>query len=114
MTLLRWARRAPMIALAALAPQLVAQQGGVSQSGAPARADNDKKILNVGDYGRFNRVTSTALSADGKWMSFAYAPNEGDVTLHVKELDGTREHVIPTGSGGAAGGGRGGAGGGGP
>lgn len=71
-----------------------------------------KKVLNVGDYGRWNRITSTAISNDGKWMSYAYAPNEGDVTLHVKQLDGDKVHTLAVGGPGA-GGGRGGGGGGG-
>lgn len=77
----------------------------------------DKKILNVGDYGRWNRITSTAISNDGKWMSYAYAPNEGDVTLFVKQIDGTQLHTIAVGgpgAGGGRGGGFGGGGGGGP
>jgi dipeptidyl aminopeptidase/acylaminoacyl peptidase len=75
-----------------------------------AHAQSTKKVLNVGDYGRWNRVTSTAISNDGKWMSYAYAPNEGDITLYVKQLDGTTIHTIPIGGAGA-GGGRGGGGG---
>src|SRR5476649_2418117 len=76
------------------------------------------KVLNLPDYGRWNRVTSTGLSADGKWMSYAYQPNEGDATLFVKQLDGDKVFTIPIGSAPAAGadggggGGRGGAGGG--
>lgn len=83
--------------------------GPASVAGSVVR--QEAKALNVGDYGRWNRVTSTAISNDGKWMSFAYTPNEGDATLHVKELDGTREHVVAIG--GADAGGRGGFGGGG-
>ncbi|HVZ50313.1 MAG TPA: hypothetical protein VG916_16125, partial [Gemmatimonadaceae bacterium] len=61
--------------------------GPASPGGSPAAMATDKKILNLGDYGRWNRITATAISNDGKWMSFAYTPNEGDATLHVKELD---------------------------
>ncbi len=71
---------------------------------------SQNRVLTVAEYGRWNRVTSTAISNDGKWVSFAYTPNEGDVKLHVKELDGTREHVIQLGAQGT--GGRGGFGGG--
>jgi dipeptidyl aminopeptidase/acylaminoacyl peptidase len=80
----------------------------------------DKKALNVGDYGRWNRITSTAISNDGRWMSYAYAPNEGDITLYVKQIEGgDRVHTIAVGGPGAAGGrggggGFGGGGGGGP
>jgi dipeptidyl aminopeptidase/acylaminoacyl peptidase len=75
------------------------------------------KVLNLADYGRWNRITSTGLSPDGKWMTYAYQPNEGDATLYVKQLDGDKVFTIPIGSAGgaaggdpAAGGGRGGAG----
>ncbi|HEX7546652.1 MAG TPA: prolyl oligopeptidase family serine peptidase [Gemmatimonadaceae bacterium] len=76
------------------------------------------KVLNLPDYGRWNRITSTSLSTDGKWMSYAYQPNDGDATLFVKQLDGDKIFTIPIGSapaaavGDAAGGGRGGGGGG--
>jgi len=74
------------------------------------------KVLNLPDYGRWNRITSSGLSPDGKWMSYAYQPNEGDATLFVKQLDGDKIFTIPIGSAPAAadggGGGRGGAGGG--
>src|ERR1035437_8962804 len=76
------------------------------------------KVLNLPDYGRWNRITSTSLSPDGKWMSYAYQPNEGDATLFVKQLDGEKIFTIPIGSapaaagGDPAGGGRGGGGGG--
>lgn len=94
------------------------------------------KTLNLADYGRWNRITSTALSPDGRWMSYAYQPNDGDATLYVKGLDSDKLYTIPVGSapvfsddskwvgyfvspperaggggGGAAGGGRGGRGG---
>ncbi|MCC7195443.1 MAG: S9 family peptidase [Gemmatimonadaceae bacterium] len=86
--------------------------GQAARIALPANAQG-KKVLNVGDYGRWNRVTSTAISNDGRWMSFAYTPNEGDPTLHIKDLDGTSEHVIAIGGAGAGGRGGGGFGGGG-
>lgn len=69
-----------------------------------------KKILTLADYGRWKRITSTALSADGKWITYAYQPNEGDATLYVKQFDGDKMYTIPIGS--APAGGRGGGGGG--
>ncbi len=84
------------------------------QSGASAQAtDAGKKVLTLADYGKWNRITSTALSPDGKWMTYAYQPNTGDTTLFVKQLDGDKLYTIPVGSAGG-GGGRGGPGGGGP
>ena len=95
-------RRTPLIALIAL---LIAP---FASSSAQAL-----KVLNLPDYGRWNRVTSTALSPDGKWMSYAYQPNDGDATLFVKQLDGDKVFTIPIGSAPAAAGGGGGGGGGG-
>lgn len=95
-------RRAPIVALIA----------GLFAAVANAQA---LKVLNLPDYGRWNRITSAGLSPDGKWMSYAYQPNEGDATLFVKQLDGDKVFTIPIGSAPAAdggGGGRGGAGGG--
>ncbi len=70
------------------------------------------KVLNLPDYGRWNRITSTGLSPDGKWMSYAYQPNEGDATLFLKQLDGDKLFTIPIGSAPAPAGGGGGGGGG--
>lgn len=104
-------RRSPAVARLALFLVLLAPLAS-----AAAQA---LKVLNLPDYGRWNRITSTALSPDGKWMSYAYQPNEGDATLYVKQLDGDKVFTIPIGSAPAAaaadgggGGGRGGAGGG--
>lgn len=68
-----------------------------------------KKVLQLEDYARFNRITSPALSPDGRWMTFTYSPNEGGSTiLHVKALDGAKDYTASVGS--AAGGGRAGGG----
>jgi len=65
---------------------------------APAAAQQ-LKTLTLSDYPRWSRITDVALSEDGRWMAYAYAPNEGDATLHVRELDGPAMHTIPRGSG---------------
>ena len=91
----------------------------VEQSGTVANPDS-KKVLQLEDFARWNRITSPALSADGKWMTFTYSPNEGGQTiLHVKALDGGKEYTTVVGpgpsgrgAGGGGGGGRGGGGGG--
>src|SRR5579864_6726843 len=71
-----------------------------------------KKILTLADYGPWKRITSTALSDDGKWMTYTLSPNDGDDTLAVKQLDGDTVYTIPVGSAaaGGRGGGRGGGG----
>ncbi len=58
-----------------------------------------KKVLTLADYGRWSRITAAALSPDGKWMTYALTPNDGDPTLYVKELDGSRVYTIRNGLG---------------
>lgn len=48
----------------------------------------DKKNLTLADYAQWNRITNTAISPDGLWMTYAYAPNEGDAKLHIRKIDG--------------------------
>lgn len=82
-----------------------------SPSVRPGTGD-PKKVLTLADYGRWSRITQTAISPDGKWMTYAYQPNDGDATLYIKELDGSKVYTIAAGAPPAAGGGGGGFGGG--
>src|SRR5688500_13189988 len=72
------------VALALIAaPTLQALGQATAQASAPAQpaAEGRKdpgKVLTLADYGRWNRVTQTAISPDGKWMTYAYQPNDGD------------------------------------
>ena len=63
-----------------------------------ARNDSGPRILNVGDYGRWKRINSAELSPDGRWMTYAYAPNEGDDTLFVKQIESDKLYAIPRGA----------------
>ncbi len=87
-----------------------------TSSGAPAKRP-EAKVLRLEDFAQWNRITSPALSPDGKWMTFTYSPNEGGQTiLHVKALDGAKDYTASVGTaagGGRAGGAPGGRGGGG-
>jgi dipeptidyl aminopeptidase/acylaminoacyl peptidase len=68
---------------------------------APAAADTTPeglKILNVDDYGRWKRINSADLSHDGRWMTYAYNPNDGDDTLFVKGLERDTLYMIPRGA----------------
>lgn len=47
-----------------------------------------QKPLSLEDYAQWNRITNTAISPDGNWMTYAYSPNEGDATLQIRKLDG--------------------------
>jgi dipeptidyl aminopeptidase/acylaminoacyl peptidase len=64
-------------------------------TGMPAAAQ--LRPLTLDDYPRWSRITSVALAPDGRWMSYAYAPNKGDTTLHVRDLDGTTVHTAVNG-----------------
>ena len=124
MRVLHILRALPLIAALALTPliRLHAQASSPSASatssaGSASTAKPALKALNLDDYSGWNRIGSAALSRDGKWMTFAYTPNEGgDPMLHVKSLDSDKEYVIAVGAaaggGGRAGGGRGAAAGG--
>lgn len=57
------------------------------------------RVLTLADYGAWSRISSTALSSDGRWMAFAYQPNDGDATLHVQALDASTRYSVPVGSG---------------
>ena len=79
-----------------------------------------KKVLNLEDYGRWNRINAPAVSNDGKWMTYTVTPNDGEPTLHVKSLDGDKDYTTSLGTAGGGAGraggaaGRGGGGGGAP
>ena len=47
-----------------------------------------QKPLTLEDYAQWSRIINTAISPDGSWMTYAYAPNEGDKTLHIRKIDG--------------------------
>lgn len=94
---------AAVLCLAAITANRAPAQGNASTAGRSnaTTAPSDPKglkILNLGDYGRWNRVTSVSMSPDGKWMTYAYQPNDGDATLFIKQLDGDKLHTIPVGS----------------
>jgi len=108
---------------------VVLGSGAIQAQARPGRPPRDTaaqdsgpkapKVLTLADYGPWNRITSAAISSDGAWMVYGLQPNDGDLTLYVKQLVGDKSYTIPAGSAptaGGAGGGRfgGGGGGGGP
>ena len=68
------------------AQQQAQPQAAVSPKGSDP---GTKKVLNLPDYGRWNRIVTPTISADGRWVAYAFQPNDGDPTLFVKQLDGT-------------------------
>ena len=77
-----------ILALAASAPVLAPSWAVSAQDEPPVTVD---------DYGQWKRITSVALSPDGKWMGFVYDRLEGEDSLHVKALDGETVHTVPRG-----------------
>ncbi len=84
--------------LVALPAPASSQQARGTQEVAPAPSDSGPRILDVDDYGRWKRIASTGLSPDGRWLTYAYNPNEGDDTLFVRALDSDEVYTIPVGS----------------
>ena len=107
-------RRASALAFMLLPLQSLSAQQASDPSSTATKASG-LKVLDLDDYGRWNRISNSAISSDGRWVTFTYSPNEGDATLHVKSLDSDKVYTIALGGGGVAGrgGGRGGGGGGG-
>ncbi|NNM03502.1 MAG: hypothetical protein HKO65_00245, partial [Gemmatimonadetes bacterium] len=66
------------------APPLVAQDTELAEA---APSSPDPRPLTLEDYGLWSTIGQVALSADGRWMTFAYAPNEGDSKLYLRDLD---------------------------
>ena len=61
---------------------------GVAQD-APLLADSPEglKALTLEDYDRWSTIGQVSLSSDGRWMTFSYAPNDGDSELYLRALD---------------------------
>jgi dienelactone hydrolase len=74
--------------------QLAAAQAGPAQAAAPANG----KVLTLDDYPGWKRIQNAALSPDGRWLTWAVRPNDGDDTLFVRELDGAATYTFPRGS----------------
>jgi dipeptidyl aminopeptidase/acylaminoacyl peptidase len=79
-----------VVAAGVCAPWLAAQEGAA----AP-------RPLKLEDYGAWSRITQVQISPDGRWMTYAYQPNDGDARFHVRELDGDRVHEAVNGTGAA-------------
>ena len=56
-----------------------------------------QKPLTLADYAQWNSIKNTAISPDGSYMTFAYAPNDGDATLHIRKVDGDTLRTILNG-----------------
>lgn len=51
---------------------------------SPTAVADEKKPLTFEDYAKWNRISRANISSDGQWVSYSQTPNEGDVTLYIK------------------------------
>ncbi len=84
----------PASLLAQQPPAAAQAAAPVAQSAVPPHS----KVLGLDDYGRWSRITGTALSPDGKWVTYTYQPNDGDPTVHVRRLTDTLTYAVPVGA----------------
>jgi len=54
--------------------------------------ESGQRPLTLDDYPEWSRITDAELSPDGRWFAHVQTPNEGDASLLVQELDGTRSY----------------------
>ncbi|MBL0938872.1 MAG: S9 family peptidase [Gemmatimonadaceae bacterium] len=94
---------AGLLATIPVVPTGMMAQGPVVRSPENA-SDNSsasgkvRRTLTLADYGAWSRIVTPTLSADGRWMAFAYQPNDGDATLHLRALDAATRYSVPVGS----------------
>ena len=81
-----------------LAPLVVLIAVMISASSLLAQDPDGKRALPIEDYGLWRSITSTAISDDGNWISFAYRKREADDSLYVKNLRTDKEYLIPCAS----------------
>lgn len=58
-----------------------------------------KRALSHEDVAGWNKLYDNEISADGKWASYLYGPDEGDRTVVVHRLSGGSDYLIPRGLG---------------
>ena len=107
----------PLLLLIVSSPAAPAQARGgrPAPDTAAAKTDTGPKILSLDTYGPWSRITNAAISPNGAWMVHTQQPNDGDMTITVRQLDGDKVHTMPAGAapqqGAQGGGGFGGGGG---
>jgi len=90
-----------VVSAAPLPAQQAPRTGPSNATSAEAnvpRDANGRRILSLAGYGEWKRITGAAISPDGAWMTYTYAPLDGDATMYVRELDGARTHEVPQGT----------------
>lgn len=57
-----------------------------------------KKVLDSTVYDSWRSLSTPTLSNDGKWLAYAYTPQEGDRANEVKATDGSKTYTFDRGS----------------
>ena len=70
-----------------LQPGPVVDAALAAQAAPDETHDHQPEPLTLEDYGRWSTIGEVALSGDGRWMTFALKPNEGDARLFLRDLD---------------------------
>ena len=56
-----------------------------------------QKPLTLEDYAQWNSIRNTVISSNGSYMTYAYTPNEGDATMHIRKIDGDTLRTVING-----------------
>ncbi|MCB0826552.1 MAG: S9 family peptidase [Armatimonadetes bacterium] len=56
------------------------------------------KVLTHDVYDSWNSIVGIKLSNDGKWITYASSPQEGDDTVTIKSVDGSKSYTIEVGA----------------
>ncbi len=59
-----------------------------------AQDPDAKKPIPIDDYERWRSITSTAISDNGEWLSFAYTKREADDSLYVENAGTGQEYLL--------------------
>jgi len=92
-------------AVAAASPAAAVQATGPTVPAAAPFPDSARKVLSVGDYGRWRTVGDESISTDGRWVTWVYRftnvpADDAKPELHVLDLEGDRDVAIPNASNG--------------
>ena len=56
-----------------------------------------KKALTQADWDRWQSITGTAISNDGKWVAYTLTPQVGDGEFVIRSTSGATEYRVPVG-----------------
>jgi dipeptidyl aminopeptidase/acylaminoacyl peptidase len=68
--------------------------GFAQEASLQANSSEELKALTLEDYDRWSTIGQVALSADGRWMTFSYSPNDGDSKFFVRDLDNLENEPV--------------------